>query len=311
MNSNLPLLERIARQIGPLLGEVVFVGGATLELFFTSAVPTRVRMTRDADVICEVTGRVGYHRLGERLRSLGFVEDMSPGAPLCRWVSPAGILDVMPTDEAILGFGNPWYEHGIRTAQKIELAAGLSILRVTPPVFLATKLAAYERRGESDLRGSHDIEDIVNVVAYRPEIVAEVAAEDPELQRWIDQRIRQHLIDDPEAEDAVAGNLPDARAPRLDRREALALALGCASWPTTRTARHATTSGHWPSGSRRRWQCRAKSHPWGIFGAPVHHLIQERRDAKRFSPRTAASLFRPAESRMAAAVRTSCGKANA
>jgi predicted RNA-binding protein with PUA domain len=58
MRSNLPLLERIARKIEPLLHEVVFVGGATTELFFTSPAAVRVRMTQDADVICDVLGRV-------------------------------------------------------------------------------------------------------------------------------------------------------------------------------------------------------------------------------------------------------------
>jgi hypothetical protein len=211
MRSNLPLLERIARQIEPLLGEVVFVGGATTELFFTSRVASRVRMTRDADVICEVIGRVAYHRLGERLRSLGFNEDNSPGAPVCRWRSSAGLLDLMPTDEAILGFSNPWYEYGIRTARNVALAPDLSIRLITPPVFVATKLAAYAGRGGGDLMGSHDIEDIVSVVAFRPEIVAEIAAEVDGLRRWVAERIREHLIDNPDAEDAVVGNLPDAR----------------------------------------------------------------------------------------------------
>ncbi len=87
MRSNRPLLTRVARQLEPLLPELVFVGGATTELFFTSPAAPEVRMTRDADVICEVAGRVEYHRLGERLRALGFREDASPGAPLCRWTS--------------------------------------------------------------------------------------------------------------------------------------------------------------------------------------------------------------------------------
>lgn len=226
--SNLPLLEAIARQISPILGEVVFVGGATTELFFTSPVSGRVRPTRDADVICEVTGRVEYHRLGERLRKLGFREDMSPDAPLCRWRSSEGVLDVMPTDEKILGFSNPWYEYGIRTARWLPVLPDLEIQVVTSPVFLATKIAAYEGRGGDDLLGSHDIEDIVSVVAFRPEIDEEVAEEKPELRQWLSRRIGKHLVLNPDAETAVVGNIPDARlAPgligeTLDRLKAIA-----------------------------------------------------------------------------------------
>lgn len=117
----------------------------------------------------------------------------------------------MPTDEAILGFSNVWYEYGIRTARPVALPSGPIIRLITPPVFLATKLAAYAGRGAGDLVGSHDIEDIVNVVAFRPEIVAETAAESMELRRWLAERVREHLVDHPDAEDALAGNLPDAR----------------------------------------------------------------------------------------------------
>lgn len=211
MRTNLPLLTRVAEQLRPLLDELVFVRGATTELFYSSRAAARVRLTRDADVICEVRGRVAYHRLGERLRGLGFNEDMSPGAPLCRWRSGADILDVMPTDESILGFGNEWYSYGIRTAGLREIAPGLRIQLLTPPVFIATKLAAYAGRGRGDLRGSHDIEDVVSVIAFRPEIVEELRREDELLRDWVGARIREHLLRHPDAEDALATNLPYAR----------------------------------------------------------------------------------------------------
>ncbi len=211
MRINLPLLTRVAEQLRPLLDELVFAGGATTELFYSSLAAARVRLTRDADVICEVTGRVADHHLGERLRKLGFNEDMTPGAPLCRWRSGADILDVMPTDESILGFGNPWYGYGIRTARPREIAPGLHICLLTPPVFIATKLAAYEGRGRGDLRGSHDIEDVVSVIAFRAEIVEELGMEEEGLRDWIGARIRDHLLKHSDAEDALAANLPYAR----------------------------------------------------------------------------------------------------
>lgn len=211
MRTNLPLLTRVAERLRPLLEELVFVGGATTELFYSSGAAARVRLTRDADVICEVTGRVAYHRLSERLRGLGFNEDMSPGSPLCRWRSGADILDVMPTDESILGFCNAWYSYGIRTARQREIAPGLRIHLLTAPVFIATKLEAYEGRGGGDLRGSHDIEDVVSVIAFRPEIVEELGMEEEGLRRWVGARIRQHLLKHPDAEDALAANLPYAR----------------------------------------------------------------------------------------------------
>src|SRR5258708_6000349 len=79
---NRDTLLRVARGLGPLLEELVFVGGQVAELLITDPGATRVRPTDDVDTICAVHGRVGYHRLSERLRGLGFVEDTSPGAPV-------------------------------------------------------------------------------------------------------------------------------------------------------------------------------------------------------------------------------------
>jgi len=210
MRSNLPLLEAISRQLGPLLPDLVFVGGITTELFFTNPAASDVRATRDADVICEVSGRVAYHRLATRLRELGFREDISPGAPLCRWKARIGLLDVMPTDPEILGFSNPWYPRAIATAHGVALSRDLRIRVVSAPMFVATKLAAYEGRGENDLLRSHDIEDILAVVAYREELVEEVRAEPDEARLWVEARIRQHLVEDPNAEYALVGGIPGA-----------------------------------------------------------------------------------------------------
>jgi hypothetical protein len=45
---------------------------------------------------------------------------------LCRWRSaqPRLMVDVMPTDPAILGFSNPWYEEAISSAATIALDSG-------------------------------------------------------------------------------------------------------------------------------------------------------------------------------------------
>jgi len=44
-----------------------------------------VRATIDVDVIVEVTTLARHHRFSNQLRQLGFIEDTSGGAPICRW----------------------------------------------------------------------------------------------------------------------------------------------------------------------------------------------------------------------------------
>jgi len=106
---NIEMLIQVARGLGDLRPEVVFVGGAVVELFVTDPAAPRPRFTDDVDVVVEITTRAEWYRLGERLRSRGFREDRREGAPICRWMLGNLTVDVMPEMESILGFTNRWY----------------------------------------------------------------------------------------------------------------------------------------------------------------------------------------------------------
>ena len=54
-NSNVELLTKVAKRLGPLLREVVFVGGCTTALLITDEAAAEVRPTFDVDVIAEIT----------------------------------------------------------------------------------------------------------------------------------------------------------------------------------------------------------------------------------------------------------------
>ncbi len=130
-NSNVELLTKVAKRLGPLLREVVFVGGCTTALLITDEAAAEVRPTFDVDVIAEITTYPGYAAFSERLRALGFREDSSKGAPLCRWLIDPIKLDVMPLEEKILGFTNRWYRAAMEAAQEIALEPELRIRVVT------------------------------------------------------------------------------------------------------------------------------------------------------------------------------------
>ncbi len=65
---NLPLLEEAAKMLGPLLEDVVFVGGAILGLFLTDQAAAPIRSTKDVDVIAAITTYAEYIAFSERLR---------------------------------------------------------------------------------------------------------------------------------------------------------------------------------------------------------------------------------------------------
>jgi predicted nucleotidyltransferase len=224
MTDNLALLEAVARQVRPLLDELVFVGGAVAELYFTLPLLPRVRATRDVDAICAAATYGQYAALGRRLLALGFRQDLLHGDPVYRWRSQAGVLDLMPVDPDALGFSSPWYGYGLATAVSHELRPDLRIRILTPPVYLATKLAAYDGRGKSDPRSSHDLEDVVALLARRPSLVEEVQSESAELRGWIGRGFSEFLAGG-DADELVAANLPRLPGLRtivIDRIKALA-----------------------------------------------------------------------------------------
>ncbi|OLD12458.1 MAG: hypothetical protein AUJ01_16205 [Acidobacteria bacterium 13_1_40CM_3_65_5] len=205
---NLKLLEAAVRVLEPLLNELVFSGGCTTGLLISDAGASGIRVTKDVDTIIEIASYGEYATLSERLRALGLHEDHNEDAPTCRWRDQDLIIDVMPTDERILGFSNQWYAPAINAAQDLEIA-GLRTRVITSPYFLATKLAAFRGRGHDDYSGSHDLEDVITVIDGRPEIVDEVRNAAPDVRGYIASAMKR-LLDTRSFVDALPGFLlPD------------------------------------------------------------------------------------------------------
>lgn len=121
IRSNLEMLRVAAENLGDLKDELVFVGGCTTELFITDEGAAEPRQTKDVDAIVEASSYTEYINFSEKLKAIGFNEDTSEDAPLCRWVKGITILDVMPFDEESLGFTNRWYRPALETAEKSRI----------------------------------------------------------------------------------------------------------------------------------------------------------------------------------------------
>lgn len=206
-NPNLLILTLAVDQLGELADEMVFLGGCATGLLITDSAAPPVRVTRDVDAIVQVVSFGEYHRLSEKLRGKGFREDVSDEAPICRWVSDRVILDVMPTDTKILGFGNRWYNPAVAHAECIQLPSGRAVRMVSAPYFLITKLEAFDGRGGGDYLMSHDIEDIIAVLDGRPSIVDEIKQADPELASELSVRFLE-LLRNRRFVEAVSGHMP-------------------------------------------------------------------------------------------------------
>jgi hypothetical protein len=207
---NLDQLVAAAEALRPLLAELVFVGGCVAGLLITDEASSQPRATIDVDAIAEITSYAQYAEFGERLRAIGFTEDTSEGAPLCRWIQGSTILDVMPLDERILGFSNRWYKAAMELSVTRRLSRDLEIRVITAPYFIGTKLEAFKGRGGGDFLGSRDLEDIVSVIDGRETVTSEVRRTRRDLRSFVTHEIRD-LLANPAFIDALPGFLlPDA-----------------------------------------------------------------------------------------------------
>lgn len=204
---NLAILMLSVEKLGELTDEMVFLGGSTTGLLITDQAAPPVRETNDVDVIVEVVTLTEYYQLSEKLRVLGFYEDQREDAPLCLWVMDDIILDVMPTEPNILGFSNVWYADAMKSSIAMVLPNDYKIKVVTAPYFLATKIEAFEGRGEGDYLLSHDLEDMLSVIDGRPEIIDEVLNSNEPLKEYLIEKF-EDLLDTPRFMEALPGKLP-------------------------------------------------------------------------------------------------------
>lgn len=172
---NIQRVELVAAALGDLRDELVLVGGCAASLLIDAPTAPPPRVTFDVDLIAEVAALRNYHALEEQFTQLGFKRDVSSEAPICRWRLGPVEVDLMPTDETVLGFSNRWYPLAAASATRLVLPSGKTINLISAPAFLATKFEAFKMRGQGDPLMSHDLEDIINVVEGRTYIEANVS----------------------------------------------------------------------------------------------------------------------------------------
>lgn len=200
----------MARAMGPLCEQVVFVGGCATGLLVDDASLMDVRPTEDVDAIVEVASLAAYHRLAAQLMLRGFKQTMADNTPPFRWFWNRMQLDLVPLDEKVLGFANPWYRVGYEGALTVELAEGFPLRHLSAPHFLATKFEAFKDRGQNDVYLSHDLEDIMTVMEGRIAVVQEVATAQESVRKHVGHSVAA-LLDMPTFHNALPGLLSDSR----------------------------------------------------------------------------------------------------
>jgi len=210
----LAMLETVAAALGDeLRSRMVFVGGCSTAVIITDEITLQeVRATDDIDLIVDLAGMAQWMRLQDELRQKGFTVSGDDDI-ICRMRLGNLKVDFMPDDPDILGFSNRWYKRGIQTSIQYALPSGLKIRHLTAPLFLATKLEAYKGRGKNDPMGSHDLEDIVNVIDGRQELSSEIDHADDDVRQYVGEHLSA-LLEHQDFDSFLYGNVrgPEGRA---------------------------------------------------------------------------------------------------
>jgi len=187
---NIGVVAEVAKALKHLKEKMIFVGGAVVSLYTDDSSADEIRPTGDIDMTINLMNYNDWNKMQEQLAELGFYPDPF-GHAICSYKYNNIPVDIMPAHDGPLGPANKWYQWGFDNLQKV-FVKDEEILILPAPCFLATKFEAFNDRG-TDLRTSHDIEDIVYVLDNRVDIVQEINNTHLEIRKFLQSEI-QNII---------------------------------------------------------------------------------------------------------------------
>lgn len=206
-------LCQAAKLLQDLNDEVVYVGGRLVGLLITDELEDDIRPTQDIDVTVEITGIIAHYALEDRLNALGFKPD---GTINCRYIHGDTVIDVMHTDGKLQGLNTAWYQDGFENAITVQISEEQTIKILNAVYFIASKLEAFNDRAykECDYLDCKDLEDIVNVINARSELVDEIQAANLNVKKYISSFFKI-LLNDPKWIDAIKSIARQERTRRI------------------------------------------------------------------------------------------------
>lgn len=186
---NIDIVKKIAVALKHLRPKVAFVGGAMISLYADDPAADEVRPTTDIDLSLTLESYGAWAKLQEELAVLGFQPDQNSKV-ICRFLYDDVTVDIMPDDEKVIGFSNPWYRPGLQKVQSYQLTDGLEINILPLPYFLATKFSAFNGRGRGNHVTSHDFEDIIYLTDNAATVVNQIKDADADVRDYLKKEYR-------------------------------------------------------------------------------------------------------------------------
>ena len=201
---NRGVIKIIARALGELNEQVIYVGGATVGLYINDPAADDVRPTKDVDISLSIATIAELEKIREELTRRKFIQTAEDDV-ICRFRYAEVKVDVMNTKAIGWAPANPWFAPGFALKEKVEVEE--QIIQILPlPYFLATKFEAYNSRGKNEPRTSHDFEDIVYVLENRTDIAEQIITAPEDVKPFLKSEF-ESILKDSAKQEAILGNL--------------------------------------------------------------------------------------------------------
>lgn len=179
---NIGVVAEVAEALKDLKDNMVFVGGAVVSLYTDDPAADEIRPTQDIDMTINMVNLGHWSHIQEKLGKLGFHPDPF-GHAICSYKYKDIPVDIMSAEDGPLGPANTWYKVGFNNLWTVK-AKDQEIKILSAPCYLATKFEAFANRG-SDIRSSHDMEDIIYILDNRINIVAEISESEDRIKQFL------------------------------------------------------------------------------------------------------------------------------
>ncbi|WNJ20938.1 hypothetical protein [Pontibacter sp. G13] len=195
---------KVAKALGHLCEEVIFVGGATVSLYIDDPAAEDIRPTKDIDLAFHIITVGELEQLRSDLNQRGFREAVE-GKVICRFHLEELLVDVMSTQEVGWAPGNRWFLAGFDSALAVKLdEVRISILPL--PFFLAAKLDAFFDRGMEDVYASTDLEDIVYLLIHTSNAIHQIQQTTEEVRAYLKESAH-NILKNRSIMNAIPGHL--------------------------------------------------------------------------------------------------------
>ena len=194
--------QKVAKALGELNKDVVFVGGAIVSFYIDDTAAEDVRPTKDIDISLKIASLTELEEIRIKLNNKGFHQSAEDDV-ICRFRYEDVKVDIMSTKAIGWAPGNRWFELGFPKANIIEIE-NTSIQILPFPYFLASKFDAFNSRGGNDPRTSHDFEDIVYLLNYTSYLRDSILDSPNEVKMYLMEQFKEILNDDLKQEAILA-----------------------------------------------------------------------------------------------------------